>query len=90
MTVFEDKMVLRTVYLPFHLDQELKSIAFRGDRSRNDLVLELVKLGLQAAKDSGDKRFKTVVRRGPPVPTTRVEPRPLSTSIQKRPRGGAG
>lgn len=78
MAEFEDKMVLRTVYLPFDLDQELKSIAFRDDRSKNDLIRELVKLGMQAAKDKGDKRFKVVTRVGKPVPTTRVEPRPLA------------
>lgn len=77
MADFEDKMVLRTVYLPFELDQELKSIAFRDDRSKNDLIRELVKLGMQAAKTNGDKRFKTIVRRGKPIAAQRVQPRPI-------------
>lgn len=77
MADFEDKMVLRTVYLPFDLDQELKSIAFRDDRSKNDLIRELVKLGMQTAKTNGDKRFKTVVRSGKPIVAQRVQPRPI-------------
>lgn len=78
MAEFEDKMVLRTVYLPFDLDQELKSIAFRDDRSKNDLIRELVKMGIQAAKAKGDKRFRKVERIGGPVPTEKLKPRILS------------
>ena len=78
MAELDDKMVLRTVYLPFDLDQELKSIAFRDDRSKNDLIRELVKLGMQAAKDSGDKRFRKVERIGVAVATERLKPRVLS------------
>ena len=60
MAEFEDKMVLRTVYLPFELDQELRSIAFRDNRSKNDLIRELIKTGIDAAKEGDDRRFKFV------------------------------
>lgn len=78
MAEFEDKMVLRTVYLPFDLDQELKSIAFRDDLSKNALIRELVKMGIQAAKEKNDKRFRTVQRIGGPVATEKLKPRVLS------------
>lgn len=78
MADLDDKMVLRTVYLPFDLDQELKSIAFRDDRSKNDLIRELVKLGMQAAKDKGDKRFRKIERIGAAVATEKLKPRIVS------------
>ena len=78
MAEFEDKMVLRTVYLPFDLDQELKSIAFRDDLSKNALIRELVKMGIQAAKEKNDKRFRTVQRIGGPVATEKLKPRVMS------------
>lgn len=78
MADLDDKMVLRTVYLPFDLDQELKSIAFRDDRSKNDLIRELVKMGMQAAKDKGDKRFRTIERIGGPIAAEKLKARVLA------------
>ena len=41
-------MVLRTVYLPRELDAKLKIIAFQEDRSKNDIVRELLQEGLDS------------------------------------------
>jgi plasmid stability protein len=40
------KMVLRTVYLPEGLDQELRAVAFRSERSKNDVIRRFVEAGL--------------------------------------------
>lgn len=60
----QDKMVLRTVYLPQSLDQVLKGIAFRGDRSKNDVIRELIQAGIDAKMKGGDNRFKFTVKTG--------------------------
>lgn len=47
-------MVLRTLYLPRELDEELKSAAVRGARSKGDVIRELILAGLQARRrDTG-------------------------------------
>ena len=80
MADINEKMVLRTVYLPFDLDQELKSIAFTNDRSKGDLIRELIKAGIATAKKGGDKRFKVVNRadriRAAEVASTAANPAP--------------
>ena len=47
MTDISDNMVLRTIYLPKELDQTLKSAAIRGERSKGDVIRELIQAGLQ-------------------------------------------
>lgn len=39
----EDRMVLRTVYLPPELDAELRKIAFDSDCSKGDLIRESIR-----------------------------------------------
>lgn len=39
----EDRMVLRTVYLPPELDAELRKIAFESDCSKGDLIRESIR-----------------------------------------------
>jgi hypothetical protein len=87
MAEFEDKMVLRTVYLPFDLDQELRSIAFRDNRSKNDLIRELIKSGIETAKKGDDRRFKFVPPKRKPVPTAKIEPRSIGEALA--PKGKA-
>lgn len=41
-----DNMVLRTLYLPRELDEQLKSAAIRGARSKGDVIRELIHAGL--------------------------------------------
>ncbi|TIO80819.1 MAG: hypothetical protein E5X74_31470 [Mesorhizobium sp.] len=43
-----ENMVLRTVYLPKDLDQKLKVVAFGQERSKNDIIRELIQAGLKA------------------------------------------
>lgn len=50
-----DTKVLRTVYLTPRVDNDLRVIAFRTDRKKNDLIEEAVTIYLAALKnDSGD------------------------------------
>jgi len=81
MAVFEDRMVLRTVYLPFDLDQKLRSIAFRDNRSKNDLIRELIKAGIETAEKGDDRRFKIVSPPREPVPTAKIEPRSIGKAL---------
>ena len=39
----EDRMVLRTVYLPPELDAELRKIAYESDCTKSDLIRESVR-----------------------------------------------
>lgn len=39
----EDRMVLRTVYLPPELDAELRKIAFESECSKGDLIRESIR-----------------------------------------------
>ncbi len=60
-----DNMVLRTVYLPRELDQQLKSAAFRNERSKNDVIRELIQVGLQSLQAKHDHRFdKQAIKSG--------------------------
>ena len=47
MADISDNMVLRTIYLPKELDQTLKSAAIRGERSKGDVIRELIQAGLR-------------------------------------------
>jgi len=50
---FEDSpMVLRTVYLPRSLDTELRNMAFTQERSKSDLIRELLVIALQQEPDA--------------------------------------
>jgi hypothetical protein len=65
-------LVLRTVYLPSELDQELKVVAFREDRSKNEIVRELILEGMAALRAKGDARFVKASRR--PSEPVRLQP----------------
>lgn len=52
-----ESMVLRTVYLPRELDQQLKTAAFRDARSKNDIIRELIQIGMRSRQAAGDRRF---------------------------------
>jgi hypothetical protein len=52
-----ENMVLRTVYLPRELDQQLKTAAFRDARSKNDIIRELIQIGMRSRRAAGDRRF---------------------------------
>ena len=43
MTKRNDRMVLRTVYLPVSLDEQLKKLAYEDDTSKGELIRESVK-----------------------------------------------
>lgn len=49
----QDNMVLRTVYLPKELDRELKTVAFRMELSKGELMRILVQDALQRRKSEG-------------------------------------
>lgn len=46
MAESDEKMVLRTVYLPREVDDQLRLIAFRSGTTKGDLVRSFVKNGL--------------------------------------------
>lgn len=46
MAESDEKMVLRTVYLPREIDDQLRLIAFRSGTTKGDLVRNFVKSGL--------------------------------------------
>lgn len=60
-----ERLVLRTVFLPFDLWQQLKTAAFQGDGSTNDLMVELIRTAVSGLKDGSikDRRFKIVDRK---------------------------
>lgn len=61
----DDRMVLRTVYLPPALDEKLKLRAFQAGRSKNDLIRDAIS---SALKDddarTSRRRGRSQVRRG--------------------------
>jgi predicted transcriptional regulator len=46
-------MVLRSVYLPQDLDANLRDLAFKSNKSKNELIRELVQQALAARGYSG-------------------------------------
>lgn len=56
-------MVLRTVYLPPALDQELKTAALMDDKSKNDLIRELISVGIEAMRAKNDRRFVELTKK---------------------------
>ena len=46
-----DRTVLRTVFMPFEMDEELKTLAFRADMSRNDIMVAAIRTALEGLKD---------------------------------------
>ncbi|KQQ13199.1 MULTISPECIES: hypothetical protein [Methylobacteriaceae] len=65
-------LVLRTVYLPSELDQELKVVAFREDQSKNEIVRELILEGIASLQAKGDVRFVRAAKR--PSEPVRLQP----------------
>jgi hypothetical protein len=51
------KMVLRTVYLPLDLDRDLRGIAFREERSKGDLMRDLLVEALEQRRKAGQQTF---------------------------------
>jgi hypothetical protein len=49
-------MVLRSIYLPVELDDDLRGIAFRNRRSKGDLIREFVADGLERMAAADNKR----------------------------------
>lgn len=54
----ESKMVLRTVYLPIELDRRLRGIAFREERSKGDLMRDLIGEALARRREAGETTFE--------------------------------
>lgn len=48
----EGNMVLRSVYLPENVDDRLRALAFLQNRSKGDLVRELVQEGLDRLEEA--------------------------------------
>jgi hypothetical protein len=48
----QGNMVMRSVYLPLGMDQELRSLAFTLGRSKGDLIREFVDAGLEKLRAS--------------------------------------
>lgn len=73
-----DRLVLRTVFLPFDLWQELKTAAFRGDQSTNDLMVDLIGTAVQGLKDGSIKsrRIRFVDRRSAGGSRARAQAKP--------------
>lgn len=86
-----DNMVLRTIYLPKELDQQLKTVAIRGERSKGDLIRELIVAGLDSKrKEQGsDVSFPVIVRKAAVTPKA-VKRRAIVKKVRtKRARAGA-
>jgi Arc/MetJ-type ribon-helix-helix transcriptional regulator len=45
-------LVLRSVYLPADMDEQLRTLAFRKRRSKSDVIREFIQLGLQQSAAS--------------------------------------
>ena len=73
MAESSENMVLRTIYLPKDLDQTLKSAAIRGERSKGDVIRELIQAGLQTLSQQAGSYLAT-----PPATTKKpVRPTPI-------------
>jgi hypothetical protein len=82
-----ENMVLRTVYLPRELDQQLKTVAFRDERSKNDIIRELIQAGLQSRRAAGDHRFDDQpIKRGKGPAAVR----PVERSVEAPAKVGTG
>lgn len=46
----KEKMVLRSVYLPYSVDRQLRNTAFRSERSKNDVIREIIQAALTERK----------------------------------------
>ncbi|MGN8094153.1 hypothetical protein [Methylobacterium sp. 22177] len=75
-------LVLRSVYLPDDLDQELKVVAYHEDRSKNDIMREVLQAGLRTLRAEGDRRFVK------PQPA-KLRLQPVKLEPMKRPKGKA-
>lgn len=71
MTDSSENMVLRTIYLPKDLDQTLKTAAIRGERSKGDVIRELIQAGLQTLSQQAGSYLATppVTAKKPVQPT---------------------
>ena len=83
-----DNMVLRTIYLPKEMDQLLKAAAIRGDRSKGDVIRELLAAGI---KTLGNEKNSYLV---PSIPVqtkkavlpTAVKPRLVTKHVVRKRR----
>jgi hypothetical protein len=70
-------MVLRTVYLPVAMDEDLKNAALLIGRSKNDLIRELVAAGLAegtaAARALAESRSRTIAPVAVKAPARRAD-----------------
>ena len=49
-----DRQILRTVYLPAKLDSELRVIAFRTNQKKNGIIVDAVRIYLEALENAKD------------------------------------
>lgn len=90
MTDTTDNMVLRTIYLPKELDQQLKAAAIRGDRSKGDVIRELIAAGMQSLREDKTSYLtpSIPVQRKAVLPTA-VKPRLVTKHVVKKKRAVA-
>jgi predicted DNA-binding protein len=82
-----ENMVLRTIYLPKELDQQLKAAAIRGDRSKGDVIRELIAAGMKTLGDDKTSYFApSIPVRTHAVRPTAVKPRLVSKHVKKKAR----
>lgn len=60
--IYQDRMVLRTHWMSRDLYHELRAVASRANISLNDLLIELIAMGIETVKAGGSKRLKVVRR----------------------------
>lgn len=75
-----NSVVLRTVYLPKAVDEDLRILAFRSGRTKNDLMVDAIRVYFEALKAiEPDAMTWPHQRKGvEPVPTKPVKPRKVN------------
>ncbi len=82
-----ENMVLRTIYLPKELDQALKSAAVRGERSKGDVIRELIAAGLRVKQQEAGSYFVApTASEKKPVRPAAVKRRVVAKRVAKTPR----
>lgn len=77
-----ENMVLRTVYLPRELDQKLKAAAIRSERSKGDIIRDLIQAGFVAKESSHARGFITPEAKAP-VSVRLVAAKPVAKTAPK-------